>query len=123
MTVHERLKKLHACLHARVWASQYTTAQEVWDNCNKADWLFWWADREGQIKGIVNAAKEIADSVSHLTFISNVSNAADAYSVVYSAANAAANTATDADYAYKQQMLINMQIIRKHLHCPDESTW
>ena len=27
------------------WASQYTTAQQIWDNCERADWLLWWAAR------------------------------------------------------------------------------
>lgn len=44
-TAHEHLISLGACNEALEWASQYTTAQQIWDNCERADWLLWWAAR------------------------------------------------------------------------------
>jgi hypothetical protein len=99
MTIHEHLLNVaghRACSKARNWAAQYTTAQEVFDNCVRVDWLFWWCARLGQVKQVAKAAKEIADSVNHLH------------------SPAAANAAA----AWKKQQDKNMQIARKHLTCP-----
>ena len=134
MNVHERLISLKACKEARGWAAQYQTAQEVWDNCTRIDWLFWWAAREGQLGSVVSAAKEIAQSVSHLKGTNAAyaayaaacaAAAAAAYAAAYAVVSAAyaaadaAGAAADAAASAKQEQL-NMQIARKHLHCP---TW
>ena len=71
MTIHEHLQDVGldhdtACAEAREYASQYQTAQEVWDNCTRVDWLFWWAEREGQAKQVAEAAMEIVTSVKDI---------------------------------------------------------
>ena len=63
MTVHERLEELGACKPAKRWARQYSTYQEVWDNCDRVDWLFWWSAKEYQVMGVAEAVRQIADSV------------------------------------------------------------
>ncbi len=35
------LKKLSACRGAVEWAEQFNTIQEVWDNCERGDWMLW----------------------------------------------------------------------------------
>ena len=123
MTVHEHLRSLRACEKARTWAEQYQTAQEVWDNCDRIYWLFWWAARTGQLSGVVDSAREISDSVRHLNndaadyavkaagYAADYANHATAYAAGYVAADYAA--------AYDRQVAINMAIARKHLHCPE----
>ena len=111
MTIHEHLLDVGpthsmACTSARNWAAQYQTAQEVWDNCKWADWLLWWAMRLGQMDQGVAAAKEIAQSVSHLgnTYATN----AAAYAAAYAAG--------------AKQEALNLTIVRKHLVCPWHET-
>jgi len=41
----DKLINLDACEDAVIWATQYKTWQEVWDNCERADWLLWIAGR------------------------------------------------------------------------------
>lgn len=43
MTVHEHLASLYACQEALGWAERHRTAKEVWEKCEWADWLIWWA--------------------------------------------------------------------------------
>ena len=38
------LKNSGACTDAREWAGE-RTAQRAWDECERPDWLFWWAAR------------------------------------------------------------------------------
>ena len=102
MTVHEHLLDVgpthsKACNVARKWATNYPTAQEVWDNCTQADWLLWWAMQLGQKDQGVAAAKEIAQSVSHL------GNRYAADAAAYAAA-AAAYAAAAAAYAAKKSL-------------------
>jgi len=40
------LKSVHACAEAREWAGD-RTARQAWDECERADWLLWWARRAG----------------------------------------------------------------------------
>jgi len=35
------LKKLNACHDAVEWADQFKSMQEVWDNCERGDWMLW----------------------------------------------------------------------------------
>ena len=110
MTVHEHLLnvagKWKACEKARKWAAQYSTAQEVWDNCTNIHWLFWWASRLGQHKKVVEVAREIANSVKHFknrfadyAAADAADYAADAVADYAVAAAAAAAAAVAADYA------------------------
>ena len=38
----EHLGSIDACREAREWAGT-RTAQQAWDECERADWLLWWA--------------------------------------------------------------------------------
>jgi len=129
MTIHKHLLNVAgftACEEAREWAAQYITAQEVFDNCARVDWLFWWCARLGQYQQVIKAAKEIASSVAHLKNNAYAAAAADADAAAAHAAYAAA--AADAAYAaaahaakataIKRQKEKNLQIARKHLTCP-----
>jgi hypothetical protein len=127
MSIHEHLLnvagKYKACQEARKWAAQYTTAQEVFDNCIRIDWLFWWCARLGQSQQVVKAAKEIASSVAHLknraAYAAYDAVAYAAYAADDAAAYAAAYAATHAaGAARKEQQDKNMQIARKYLTCP-----
>ena len=148
MTIHKHLLNVAgftACEEAREWAAQYITAQEVFDNCARVDWLFWWCARLGQYQQVIKAAKEIASSVAHLKNNAYAAAAADAdaaaahaaYAARAAAAGAAdaaaahaayAAAAADAAYAaaahaakataIKRQKEKNLQIARKHLTCP-----
>jgi hypothetical protein len=40
----QHLDSLSACAEARQWAGS-RTAREAWDQCERADWLLWWAAR------------------------------------------------------------------------------
>lgn len=42
MTLHEHLISLCACMEAVSWASG-RTAEQAWQECNRADWMIWWA--------------------------------------------------------------------------------
>ena len=59
-----KLKKLDACKDAVEWAKNYKTFQEVWDNCERADWMLWiagtMADKNGNRKQVVLAACKCA---------------------------------------------------------------
>ena len=35
------LKRLNACSEAIEWADGFKTMQEVWDNCERGDWMLW----------------------------------------------------------------------------------
>ena len=41
------LAAIGACMGAREWAGDRTAAQ-VWDECERADWLLWWAGTMGR---------------------------------------------------------------------------
>ena len=44
--------KLHTtCTDGAAFAGQFSTLAEVWDNCHRADWLFWMIEKAG-IKGL-----------------------------------------------------------------------
>jgi len=53
-----KLKRLNACSDAIEWAKQYNTWQEVWDNCERADWLLWIAGKMVSKEGC-SSKKEI----------------------------------------------------------------
>ena len=57
MKFQTKLKQLDACKDAIEWAKDYKTFQEVWDNCERADWLLWIAGNMSD-KGI-NTRKDI----------------------------------------------------------------
>ncbi len=44
MTLQEHLISLNACYWARKWIGDRTSAQ-AWNECERADWLLWWAAR------------------------------------------------------------------------------
>ena len=145
MTIHDHLRSIRACAEARNWAKQFKTAREVYDNNTKINWLFWWSAKLGNINGVREAAKEIANSVSDLknsgaaapevaseaAYIAYAAYVTDDAAVVTAAAAAATAYATDvavvtaakyasggqrAAEAYDKQMELNMQIAKKH--CP-----
>jgi hypothetical protein len=122
------LKSLNACPDARQWAGP-RTAKQAWDECERADWLLWWAARDGASKQqIVAVACEIARTVLHLSKtpkalmaieaaekwvanpteenrtlcrVTDAAYAADAAAAAaYAADDAAAAYAADAAYAY-----------------------
>lgn len=64
MTLQEHLKSIGACEEARVWA-EGKTAKEAWEQCERVDWLFWWAGRTEKNKktDTVLAACKIARTV------------------------------------------------------------
>jgi len=67
MTFKQHLKAIGACQEARVWAGD-RTAKEAWEQCERADWLLWWAAKDGASKQeIVLVACAIARTVLHLT--------------------------------------------------------
>lgn len=37
----EELKNLDACIEGIDWASTQSSAQSMWDNCERGDWLLW----------------------------------------------------------------------------------
>ena len=57
MTLQEHLASLGACDAARTWAGGLTS-KEVWEKCERADWLLWWAARTdvNSLRQIVLAA-------------------------------------------------------------------
>lgn len=36
-----KLKSLNACAEAVKWASQFSTLEEAWQNCERGDWMLW----------------------------------------------------------------------------------
>lgn len=48
-TLYDALDAAGACGEALEWvrARPTLTAQELWDNCPRGDWLLWWASRAG----------------------------------------------------------------------------
>jgi hypothetical protein len=44
MTCTEHLKELKACPDGLAF-SEGKTAKEVWESCDRIDWLFWWATK------------------------------------------------------------------------------
>ena len=42
-----RLRRLGACESAREWAATRTSAEAVWTECERGDWLLWLAARAG----------------------------------------------------------------------------
>ena len=37
----KKLKKMDACSRAVEWADKFKTSQEVWDACERGDWMLW----------------------------------------------------------------------------------
>ena len=48
----EYLVRIGACREARIWAGE-RTAQQAWDECDRADWLLWWAATEGVDRKVI----------------------------------------------------------------------
>jgi hypothetical protein len=120
------LSRLGACAESREWAGN-RTAREAWDECERADWLLWWATKAGvDHKQIVRAACQCArralrfvaagearplhcietveawcDGKATIVEVRSARPAvcAAAYAAAYAAAAAAA-AAADAAYAY-----------------------
>ena len=46
------LSSVGACRDAREWASD-RTAQQAWDECERSDWLIWWASKAGADKKVL----------------------------------------------------------------------
>lgn len=62
----ERLSELGACGSARFWA-QNKTPREAWEQCERGDWLLWWAKREGvDLQTLTLAKAKCAETVIHL---------------------------------------------------------
>jgi hypothetical protein len=63
----EKLQEINACSESIEWASQYSTAQEAYDACERGDWLLWLHARARSDPRILTRAKcEIARTVLHL---------------------------------------------------------
>jgi len=67
MNLQEHLTSLAACNAAKRWAARLT-AQRTWDECERPDWLLWWAARTpvNTKAQIVKAACDCARLVLHL---------------------------------------------------------
>jgi hypothetical protein len=60
------LRKLGACSNARKWALN-KTAKEAWGQCERGDWLLWWAQKENvPIQELTLAKGLCAKTVYHL---------------------------------------------------------
>lgn len=61
------LAAIRACLEAREWAAG-KDALTVWETCERADWLLWWAARTpiNSHQDIVRVAAKIARTIAHL---------------------------------------------------------
>ena len=83
------LKELGACKDARKWAAGYPTLQEVWNACERGDWMLWlvarraggaaWSDER---KPVLVAALDCAETVRHLRPKESAPQIADAVSVL-----------------------------------------
>lgn len=64
----DKLRELDACDPAISWASQYPTAQQAWEACERPDWMIWLIDETGMIEKCVlwRAAVRFARLVEHL---------------------------------------------------------
>jgi len=51
------LKKLNACYDAVEWADGFKTMQEVWDNCERGDWMLWLLGRQSGKPGTKSRKK------------------------------------------------------------------
>jgi hypothetical protein len=48
------LRRLDACPEGRKWAAE-RTAEQAWDECDRGDWLLWWAARAGAHRKVLVA--------------------------------------------------------------------
>lgn len=61
-----RLLELNACEEARIWG-EGKTDKEAWEQCERGDWLLWWAIKEYQeIRSLTLAKARCAKLVIHL---------------------------------------------------------
>jgi len=64
--IKQKLIGLRACESAKIWADGKTLA-EIWEQCERGDWMLWLACRAGIDKRTMTAAKaECAATVKHL---------------------------------------------------------
>ena len=96
---------LRACSEAREWAAKRTAAQ-AWEECERADWLLWWASKTAinSHVDIVRAACACARSVLHLVKANEdrpllAIEAAEMWASDPTPKNKAYAAATDAAYA------------------------
>lgn len=62
----QRLIELDACEESRIWA-EGKTDKEAWEQCERGDWLLWWAIKEYQeIRSLTLAKARCAKLVIHL---------------------------------------------------------
>lgn len=62
----KRLKQLGSCSESRIWAKELT-AKEAWEQCERGDWLLWWATKENVSLNLIMIAKgKVAETVMHL---------------------------------------------------------
>src|SRR5580704_11363598 len=45
MTIGDRLEKMGACSNSVKWASNYTSNEQAWADCERGDWMLWIAGR------------------------------------------------------------------------------
>ncbi len=63
------LQTIYACREARKWAGD-RTAQQAWDECERADWLLWWAATQNiDRKLLVRTACQCARHVLRSRFV------------------------------------------------------
>jgi hypothetical protein len=61
-----RLIELRACEDAIKWA-EGKTAKDAWEQCERGDWLLWWAQKEGTpLQELTLAKARCAKTVIHL---------------------------------------------------------
>ena len=62
----QHLINLGACEGARIWA-EGKTAKEAWEQCERGDWLLWWAQKENcDLRMLTLAKARCAKLVIHL---------------------------------------------------------
>lgn len=68
MELNQRLIELGACEEARKWAKG-KTARQAWEQCERGDWLLWWATKEKEntdFRQLTLAKARVAKLVLHL---------------------------------------------------------
>ena len=139
MTFQEYLQSIRACEETRTWAAE-RTAQQAWDECERADWLMWWLAKSGmELKQLVLIACRCARTAlqyvpagehrplqaietaeawcNGLATLAEVSAAAAAAAYAAYAAYDAAYAA-DADAVRTKTLARMAKIVRKHYPTP-----
>ena len=64
---HKFLIEKRACKDGMTFASKYESLREAWDNCNRGDWMCWYAEKAGVDKRTLTLVAGLcAETVIHL---------------------------------------------------------